>query len=69
MDQDVPVGMDVRDHVEETDLGEGVYTEQQEEFLTQQEQNAEVPEEDAWNLEEEFEYYDQEEDVSPFYLF
>ena len=50
------------------ETGKEVYVEQ-EEFLTAQEQEEEYPEEDAWNLEEEFLYYDQEEDVSPFYLF
>ena len=68
MDQDAPAGMDARDHGKEVETGEEVYVEQ-EEFLTAQEQEEEFPEEDAWNLKEEFECYDQEEGVSPFYLF
>ena len=37
LDQDVPVRMDVRNHIEEADPGEELYVEQQEEFLLQQE--------------------------------
>ena len=35
MEQDVPVRVDVRDQIEEVDLGEELYFEQQEEFLPQ----------------------------------
>ena len=68
MDQDVPAVIDTRDHVEGVDPGQEVYVEQ-EEFLSHEEQDEEFPEEKAWDLEEEFECLDQEEGVSPFYLF
>ena len=67
MDQDVPVVLDARDHVEELEHGQEVYVEPEQEVYAGQDE--EFPEEEAWYLEEEFEIFDQEEGVSPFYLF
>ena len=58
--------LDARDHVEEVEPGQEVYFEPGQEVYDGQDE--EFPEEEAWDLEEEFECFNQEEGVSSFYL-
>ena len=70
MEEEISVRVDAGDQMDEVDHGEEIYFDQQEELLPLlQEQDPEFLEEDAWNLEEENDYFDTEEEISPFDLF
>ena len=69
MEEEMPLRVDVGDQMEEVDNGEEIYFDQPEELLPLQEQDTEFLEEDAWNLEEENDYFDPEEEISPFDLY